>query len=93
MGISNSKDEELIKEVELLYKKLSYNLDVLSNLNFTPKPHLESAKILTNVASIKLEEKTPMYFSDKQQLAPQELLKLKDLKLTVNFLGVVVDSI
>ena len=87
MGINNSKDEESIKEIELLYKKLSYNLNVLSNLNFTPKPYMESAKILANVASIKLEEKTPIFFSDKQQLAPQELLKHKELKLTVNLFG------
>ncbi len=53
----------LRKEVDLLYKKLSYYLDNLSNLSFTPKPFTEEAKIIKNVSSIKLEEKIPIFMS------------------------------
>jgi len=76
-----SKDDDVVKECEMLYKQLSYNLDVLSNLNYTPKPSFLPVKIVANVASIKLEDKTPIFMSDKKQLAPQELLKLKEVKM------------
>jgi len=78
MGIKQATpDDENKKEIELLFKKLSYNLDVLSNLSFTPKPIFESTKIVPNVASIRLEEKTPLSFSKGQTNAPQELFDQK----------------
>jgi U3 small nucleolar RNA-associated protein MPP10 len=61
----------LKKEIELLFKKLCYNLDSLSNLNFTPKPYLnEKANIVSNVASIQREEKIPIFVSNAQLKAP-----------------------
>ena len=40
------------------------NKDNLSNLNFTPKPFIEQAQVVTNVASIKKEEKIPIFISE-----------------------------
>jgi hypothetical protein len=42
LGIDqNSPDELIKKEIEFAFKTLSYTLDNLSNLNFTPKPYIE----------------------------------------------------
>ena len=78
MGIKAAvPDDDVKKEIDLLFKKLSYNLDVLSNTSFVPKPSFETTKIVANVASINLEEKTPYAFSNKQAMAPQELFNPK----------------
>ena len=39
----NNDEDKLRKEIEFAYKTLAYTLDNLSNLNFTPKPILETA--------------------------------------------------
>jgi len=84
MGIkAATPDDENKKEIELLFKKLSYNLDVLSNLSFTPKGIFETTKIVPNVASINLEEKTPLSFSDRHAKAPQELFSQSKVQLEV----------
>ena len=84
MGVKlPGKDDELKTEIGMLFKKLCYNLDVLSNFNFTPKPTTDSAKINTNVPSIRLEEKTPIFVSDRQTKAPQELFKSSEAKFKV----------
>lgn len=54
----------------MAFKTLSYTLDNLSNLSFTPKPFMEKINITTNVPSIKLEEKIPIFVSEKMQKAP-----------------------
>ena len=85
MGIkAATPDDENKKEIELLFKKLSYNLDVLSNLSFTPKGIFETTKIVPNVASINLEEKTPLNFSDRHAKAPQELFSQTKVQLEVS---------
>jgi len=82
MGIkAATPDDENKKEIELLFKKLSYNLDVLANLSFTPKGIFETTKIVPNVASINLEEKTPLSFSSRQAKAPQELFNPNKVQL------------
>ena len=84
MGIkAATPDDENKKEIELLFKKLSYNLDVLANLSFTPKGIFETTKIVPNVASINLEEKTPLGFSSRQAKAPQELFNPNNVQLEV----------
>ena len=66
-------------EIQELFKNLCYNLDHLSNLNFVPKPEaLTPAKIsLKNVASIKREEKIPIFISESMQKGPSELFDRK----------------
>jgi U3 small nucleolar ribonucleoprotein component len=76
--------DELQKECDMLFKKLCYNLDVLSNLNFVPKPSFEQPKIVANVASIQLEEKTPLGFSMAKQKAPQEVFDPSQAQFKVN---------
>jgi len=86
MGIKTATaDDENKQDIEILFKKLSYNLDVLSNLSFTPKPIFETTKIVPNVASIRLEEKTPLGFSKALAQAPQELFNPKKAQLEVRF--------
>lgn len=88
MGIQQATpDDDLKKEIDQLFKQVSFNLDVLSNLSFTPKVNLESSKIVPNVASINLEEKTPMSFSKMHAKAPQELFNPSKAKFEVNSLS------
>ncbi len=70
---SNTEEDKLRREIEYAFKTLSYTLDNLSNLNFTPKSVVEQAQIISNIPSMKKEEKIPIFVSEKMQKAPQEL--------------------
>jgi U3 small nucleolar ribonucleoprotein component len=61
-----------------------FTLDQLSNLNFTPKPFMDEVKIVKNVSTIKLEEKIPIYMSDKNQKSAKEILGKTKVHFEVN---------
>ena len=71
MGLPRPKKEDAQKrEILEIFQKLSCTLDILTNLNFTPKYTNEPAKIITNVSTINVEEKIPIFISDQNRLAP-----------------------
>eukprot|EP01007_Sphenomonas_quadrangularis_P000475 NODE_131_length_2044_cov_132.546867_g100_i0.p1 GENE.NODE_131_length_2044_cov_132.546867_g100_i0~~NODE_131_length_2044_cov_132.546867_g100_i0.p1 ORF type:complete len:610 (-),score=239.42 NODE_131_length_2044_cov_132.546867_g100_i0:159-1988(-) len=68
------------QEIEVLeaWRKLSYMLDSLSNLHFTPKvANLKEAEVVhkKDVAAIAMEEATPVAVSNATLLAPQDLFR------------------
>ncbi len=63
---------------------MCFTLDQLSNLNFTPKPFMDEVKIVKNVSTIKLEEKIPIYMSDKNQKSAKEILGKTKVHFEVN---------
>eukprot|EP01017_Pseudomicrothorax_dubius_P041325 TRINITY_DN6595_c0_g1_i1.p1 TRINITY_DN6595_c0_g1~~TRINITY_DN6595_c0_g1_i1.p1 ORF type:complete len:580 (+),score=237.56 TRINITY_DN6595_c0_g1_i1:42-1781(+) len=72
--VGDKPEDTLKREIEGIFKKLCYNLDVLSNANFVPRLRVEEpAHVSTNVPAIVLEEKIPLAMSARQQKAPQEL--------------------
>jgi len=45
-----------------------------------PKYNNEPAKIITNVSTINVEEKIPIFVSNQNRLAPQEMITKKFVK-------------
>lgn len=66
-------------EIQELFKNLCFKLDQLSNLSFVPRPEsLQQAKIsVSNIASIKREEKIPIFMSEGMQKGTNELFDQK----------------
>ncbi len=77
------KEDSLKKEILEIYQELSYTLDVLTNLNFTPKLSDQPAKIIHNVSTIHVEEKIPIFVNNELMMAPQEMIKKKEIKTFV----------
>lgn len=64
------KQEE---EIVVLWKKLNYKLDALSNFHYTPKPKVKEMEIRSNVSAIQMEEVIPMGVSNAAAVAPEEV--------------------
>ena len=55
---------------------MCYKLDLLTNLNFIPKPiDSKPAEIVTNVPTILREENIPIFISSKRVIREKELFK------------------
>jgi U3 small nucleolar RNA-associated protein MPP10 len=78
-GPSGATDKDLKDpaklEIETLFKKLCYNLDILSNLSFVPKALTEPAQVVSNVSAINMEERIPLFMSNANRKAPQEMFE------------------
>ncbi|KHJ33799.1 putative u3 small nucleolar ribonucleoprotein mpp10 [Erysiphe necator] len=78
-----SKTDEKIKkeerEIEILWKGLSAKLDTLSSWHFKPKPPAPSLTIVSDIATITMEDAQPTTGSgitgSESMLAPQEIYK------------------
>jgi len=64
-------------KIQNLMDKLFVKLDALSNFQFTPKPPNPELKIISNVASLQMEEITPITMTESSQLAPEEIFDKK----------------
>ncbi|CAO3609356.1 unnamed protein product [Cunninghamella echinulata] len=77
---SNAKDEALEKEhneISTMFQDLCEKLDSLSNFHFTPKQAKAEMTIVSNAASISMEEVIPVNVSDGTLLAPEEVYDKK----------------
>ena len=78
MGAAAAGEEEVNKkekEMYLLWKKLSTQLDSLTNFHFTPKPKFNEMEVRKNVSSIQMEEIIPMGISTDVAAAPEEIMR------------------
>jgi U3 small nucleolar RNA-associated protein MPP10 len=76
---ANGSDEINKKEQEIftLWKKLSNQLDSLTNFHYTPKPKFDDMKVRQNVSAIQMEEVIPMGVSTDVSAAPEEIMRKK----------------
>ena len=80
LGAAASGEEETNKkeqELFMLWKKLSNQLDSLTNFHFTPKPKFDDMAVRTNVSAIQMEEVIPMGVSTDVAAAPEEIMRKK----------------
>ena len=78
LGAAAVGEEEANKKeqaIYLLWKKLSSELDALTNFHYTPKPKLDEMKVRKNVSSIQMEEVIPMGVSSESAAAPEEIMR------------------
>ena len=76
LGAAAPGEEEARKkeeEILVLWKKLNYQLDALSNFHYTPKPKVKEMEVRTNVSAIHMEEVIPMGVSQASAAAPEEV--------------------
>lgn len=72
------------KEIDQLWKELSYQLDLLSNLHFKPKRVEVEIKQVEDKPVISMEDARPTGArGDESQLAPQEIYKVGEEKVSV----------
>ena len=72
-------DSGIKVEIDSLMKNLFYQLDQLSNFNFTPKPPGKEAAITTqNVPAIMLEDAIPINVSKGQTKSAREVFAIAD---------------
>jgi U3 small nucleolar RNA-associated protein MPP10 len=78
----NTEKEKAKKEATALFRKLCYNLDLLSNLQPTPKPKVVDMEIKSsNVPALVLEEKLPFSVSLEQTKTTREVFDPKETSL------------
>lgn len=71
----------LQEEADHLFRKICYNLDVLSNFHYTPKPVINEIEIKTNAPALNLEENIPLSYSMANQKAPEEVMERQKKEL------------
>ena len=69
--------EKTKEELKLLFSRICYSMDALSNFHYTPKPFVRKEEVNTNVAAIQMEEVIPTNISDASLLAPEEIYDKK----------------
>lgn len=75
-GVKDARDVKLTKdheEIDNLWNEISYKLDALSSLNFTPKQPKAQITTLSNIATASMENALPTSQSTSTMLAPEEL--------------------
>ncbi|RKF62308.1 U3 small nucleolar ribonucleoprotein mpp10 [Erysiphe neolycopersici] len=76
---ANEKMQKEEREIEALWKGLNIKLDALSSWNFKPKPPAPSLTIVSDIATITMEDAQPTTGSGisgaQNMLAPQEIYK------------------
>jgi U3 small nucleolar RNA-associated protein MPP10 len=80
LGAAQSGEEEVNKreqEIFTLWKKLSSQLDSLTNFHYTPKPKFNDMEVRQNVSAIQMEEVIPMGVSTEVSVAPEEIMSKK----------------
>nr|CCA19611.1 U3 small nucleolar ribonucleoprotein putative [Albugo laibachii Nc14] len=70
----SQKDQD---EIAVMYERLCWKLDALSNFQFTPKPAVKELQVNPAVPAIALEEMIPIGISDANLKAPEEVFEKK----------------
>lgn len=70
----SQKDQD---EITVMYERLCWKLDALSNFHFTPKPAVKELQVKPSVPAIALEEMIPVGISDANLKAPEEIFEKK----------------
>lgn len=83
----NEETKKQHDEITELFTSITHKLDSLSSAHFIPKPHqFKSIDIKVNdtAASISMEDAQPLHVSSESRLAPQEIYKIGDDKVSAN---------
>ncbi len=79
MSKADDKLKKQHQEIELLWKNVSAKLDALSSWHYKPKPPAPSLTVVTDVATVSMEDAQPTTASGiaggESMLAPQEIYK------------------
>ena len=75
LGLEKTDADPLKIEILEIFSKLNFNIDSLSNLNFTPKPIDKPAVVNQNVPAILKEEKIPIFVNPESTTRPHEIQK------------------
>jgi len=79
-GTTEDKEDPVHKEIKDLMNILFRKLDALSNYHFRAAPPEPEIKVLPNIPSIEMEEVQPVFHSDAQSLAPEEIRNKVEMK-------------
>ena len=60
----------------MLFAELDANLNALTNFHYTPNVAQEDLTVIANIPSIRMEEATPIAFTNASRLAPEEILSV-----------------
>ncbi|CAD6188049.1 unnamed protein product [Caenorhabditis auriculariae] len=74
-GSSEPKKNEAHEEIEKRLKSLFHLVDSLSHFEYTPPQAVDDVKIVSNMASLRVEEVGIMASTDSDLLAPEEVKK------------------
>lgn len=78
----HTEQEHAKKEASALFRKLCYNLDLLSNLTPAAKPKVQDIEVKTaNVPALALEEKLPYHVSNEQALTGRDAFDERQVTL------------
>jgi U3 small nucleolar RNA-associated protein MPP10 len=78
----NTETERAKKEITVVFKKLCYNLDLLSSLHPVPRPVVQNLQVKNSqVPALVLEEVLPHAISQKELATPEQVFDKKKAEL------------
>ncbi|RHY26147.1 hypothetical protein DYB32_007844 [Aphanomyces invadans] len=73
----NSELKKEQEEIDVMFQKLCWKLDALTNFHFTPKPIVREMHVTPAAPAITMEEAVPIAVSDANLHAPEEVYDKK----------------
>ncbi|KAF0683499.1 Aste57867_24451 [Aphanomyces stellatus] len=73
----NSEMKKEQEEIEIMFQKLCWKLDALTNFHFTPKPVVREMAVQSAAPAISMEEAVPIGVSDANLHAPEDVYDKK----------------
>ena len=80
LGLGENKNDKLKKDIMESFKEINYQLDSLSNLNFTPKPAPSGKSNKRNEEAIISEEKVPITLWEGSEEVQKKKVKFESDK-------------